>query len=135
MKAPSYLIDTSVLISLERNILAPSDVFVSGKSIILSSVVHAEMLVGFEIDKNRTRAAKSREFLDNLRTIFDYVDFGRAEAELYSELISIAVKTGTKRSKFDTMIAAMAISKNAIILTHDRAARFAGLPGVRVLEI
>jgi len=135
MKAPSYLIDTSVFISLERNKLSPEEVFVPGKTILLTSVVHAELLLGFELDKNRARATKAREFLDELRSVIDYADFGQAEAVCYSELSAFAIKDGSKRSDFDTMIAAMALSKNATIITHDRAAKFAGLPGVKVLEI
>lgn len=135
MKAPAFLIDTSVLISIERGEVLTADVFKPGRAMLLSSVVHAELLVGFDLDKNLARAARARAFFGEIRNLFDYVEFGSVEAECYAELTHFATRTGSKRSPMDTLIAAVAKTQNATILTHDRAANFAGLPGVKVEEV
>ncbi|MFM6977840.1 MAG: type II toxin-antitoxin system VapC family toxin [Micrococcales bacterium] len=135
VKAPGLVLDSSILVSLERGAVSPEEIFRPKHSIYVPSVVYAEMLVGFSLDKNINRAADNRASLDDLIQLAELLPFTATEAESYSEIMHFMRITGTKRTPIDTMIAATAKAHDATILTHDRAADFAGLPGVKVEEV
>lgn len=135
MKSNGTLFDTSVIISLERNQLILKDVLLNTDRPVLCSMVYAEVMSGIAQDANRVRATHNQKEIEKLKSMFDFVDFGEREAIALAELRAFVRREGKKRGKYDLIIAATAVANNLKILTHDRAAKFWDLPGVKVIEV
>lgn len=135
MKSIGTLFDTSVIISLERNQLSLKDVLAHTDRPVLCSMVYAEIMSGVLQDTNPVRATHNQFEIEKLKSFFDFVDFADREALALAELRTFVRREGKKRGKYDLIIAATAKANNLKILTHDRSANFAGLPGVKVEEV
>lgn len=131
----AVIIDSNILIAIERQQLKAADVFAADFEPILPAIVYAEVLTGIEKDSNLKRAKINRQLLEDFKNICNFSDFGEAEARALAQLRGEMNSIGQKRGKYDLMIAATARTHNAEILSHDRAVRFADIPGIRVREI
>jgi tRNA(fMet)-specific endonuclease VapC len=125
----NYLLDTNACISYLNNPqssvryrierLQPSSVFVC-------SVVKAELYFGV---MNSRRPLKNREKLERFLQQLGSVPFDDAAALLYGEVRAKLSKAGRPIGPYDLQIAAIALSRNLIIVTHNTKefSRIAGL--------
>lgn len=131
----SVVLDSSIIIAIENRRLSSDQVFTSDVRPILASIVFSEVLVGIHLDTNSKRKSQKQESLDQIKGLCKFKDLGEKEAEHLAELLAHTNKVGKKRGKYDLIIAAIARANDATIITHDRKAKFEGLPGVKVREI
>lgn len=123
-----YLLDTNICIDFVdgRNPVARDRVrekFAAG--LRTSSVTAAELLVG---PKESDDPEGDREKIERFLTLVEVMDFDRAAADTYADLVKQA---GMKRRSFDRLIAAHALSLNLILVTNNRK-HFADVPGLKV---
>ena len=135
MTKRNILLDTSVLIAIENKQLNIKQAVSPDIWPILPSIAYAEVSLGIKLDTNLNRAKLKQDSLDYIKSLCVFKSFGEVEAGHLAELIAHTNKVGKKRGKYDLIIAAIARANDATIITHDRKAKFEGLPGVKVREI
>ena len=99
---------------------------ISPKDIKISSVVKGELLLG--AFKSQTREQTTKKVEKFLKP-FDVLDFSDGMAYDYAEIRSILEKSGNPIGANDLLIAATALNKKAILVTHntDEFSRIQGL--------
>ena len=99
---------------------------ISPKDIKISSVVKGELLLG--AFKSQTREQTTKKVEKFLKP-FDVLDFSDGMAYDYAEIRSILEKSGNPIRANDLLIAATALNKKAILVTHntDEFSRIQGL--------
>lgn len=95
-------------------------------------MVIAEYLVGVRLTTDAARAERQRTFLDEVLQVTPVQDYTCPVAEHHADLLAHVRRTGAPRGAHDLIIAATARAAARTVLTTDRQARFADLPGVRV---
>ena len=129
------VLDTSVLIALERLQLESSEIFERDEDVLVPSIAIAEYLVGLHLSTNareRELITRNLEALERCSTI---LEFGEKEAKAFSILQAEAFKSGRGRSDFDLAMAAHAVVEDAILVTRDKNARLSELTGVVTREV
>lgn len=124
------ILDTSVLISMERRGRQLEDVASATDEVAMAAISAAELLVGTEMGRPRERTHRRRrvQALLDLVPIEAYdLDVARAHAVLLSSTIG----GGRARGAHDLIIAATAMARNRAVVTMDRRG-FVGLPGIEV---
>jgi predicted nucleic acid-binding protein len=127
---PRGLIDTSVIIDLERIDLAelPSEVAVS-------VVTLAELATGPHATNDLNERARRQERLQRAEATFDPLPIDAAVARAYGRVFAAVVGTGRKargRRRFDLLIAATALAAGLPLYTRN-VVDFGGL--AEVIEI
>lgn len=129
------VLDTSVLIALERQHLKSPQIFQNDEDVIVPAIAIAEYLVGL----HRSTNAREREIitknLQALESVATIVQFGEPEAKAFAILKVEALKSGKGRTDFDLAIAAHAVVEDAILVTRDKNARLSELTGVVTREV
>lgn len=99
---------------------------ISPKDIKISSVVKAELLLGAFKSQTRDQTTKK---VEKFLKPFDIVDFSDKMAYDYAEIRAALEKSGNPIGANDLLIAATALHKNAILVTHnlDEFSRVQGL--------
>ena len=99
---------------------------ISPKDIKFSSVVKAELLLGAFKSQTRDQTTKK---VEKFLKPFDIVDFSDKMAYDYAEIRAALEKSGNPIGANDLLIAATALHKNAILVTHnlDEFSRVQGL--------
>ena len=128
------VLDTSILIALERQELLMKDVFKKENEYLLPEMTVAEYLIGHELSTNPKFKAQRLSFLDVLEQFSVPVKFDRQHASAFARLAAQARQQGKPRGNIDMAIAASAVARDAILYTRDSKARFADLLGVTVKE-
>lgn len=124
------ILDTTVLISVERARHALEDVIRDDDDAAIAAVTVAELLVGVELATARRRAGREslvRELLEGL-TIEDYT---AETARSHASLLVATRRQGRPRGAHDLIIAATALTTGRAVVTTDTRG-FADLPGVEV---
>lgn len=119
---PGVLIDTSVLIAVERGALDLEAVAASpDEPLAISAVTAHELLRGVARLPPGIRRARSERWLETLLTalpVIDYdTDIARVHAALWAELSA----SGTRLGEHDQMIAATALSLGYDLASRDAA--------------
>lgn len=124
------LLDTSVLISVERSVESLDQVILDDDEPALSAITLAELRVGIELGSGRRR--KQREaFIGWIEQSIPVVPYDSDVAHVHARLIAHCRRTGTQRSAHDLMIAATGSASGRTVVTLDRVG-FLDLPNVRV---
>ena len=130
------LIDTSILIAVDRGDLAPDALpqAFPHETWCVSTVTVSELLQGVFRTNSRTHRAARLAYVEDKIRQFEVVDFdltaARAHAELWAELI----RDGRMVGERDLMIAATALSRDFAVATRDLRS-FPRIPGLKVLTL
>lgn len=112
------ILDTSVLIAIERGRMNAAEVVGSRDDVAISAVTAAELLMGVELASKSRRGHRLRtvEATFEQLTVEPYdLECARAHAKL----LSYTREAGTTRGAYDLLIAATAIARNRIVITAD----------------
>jgi tRNA(fMet)-specific endonuclease VapC len=128
------ILDTGVLIALERGDAVPGDALADDADIAIASITASELMVGVELADERHETAR-RATVDAVLNAFDVLPFDLPTARHHASLVAHARRQGTPRGAHDLLIAATARASSRLLITTDRRA-FEDLPGVahRVLS-
>lgn len=94
----------------------------------MAAVTIAELLVGVELSKGRSRA-KRRRLVDKVSTTLPTIDYDLAVASAHAQLLVATRQQGKPRGAHDLIIAATARATQREVLSADPSA-FENLPGV-----
>jgi tRNA(fMet)-specific endonuclease VapC len=122
------ILDTGVLVRLERQGAIPDDVVPDDADIAIAAITASELLVGVEVAdgaRREARAATVHAILD----AFDVLPFDLIVARHHESLLAHARRSGQPRGAHDLQIAATARASQRTLVTTDRTA-FVDLPGV-----
>jgi tRNA(fMet)-specific endonuclease VapC len=122
------ILDTGVLVRLERQGAIPDDVVPDDADIAIAAITASELLVGVEVAdgaRREARAATVHAILD----AFDVLPFDLIVARHHASLLAHARRSGQPRGAHDLQIAATARASQRTLVTMDRTA-FVDLPGV-----
>ncbi|MEY4434881.1 MAG: hypothetical protein RIR16_921 [Actinomycetota bacterium] len=126
------ILDTSILIAVERGHLNVAEVFSPSDEYIITSIAIAEYSAGMSAISSPARKARAADKLALMETFCETRNFTRLEAVEFAKLSAFTKMQRKPRTQFDLAIAAHALVENAIILTRDSRAAFHELPGVQV---
>lgn len=128
------IVDTGVLVALERSGAPVADAVPDDADLALAAVTAAELLVGVELadDERRSRRMAS---VEALLTGIPLIPYDLAVAREHARLLAHTRRAGRPRGAHDLQIAATAAATRRTILTTDAHA-FAELPaiGMRVVS-
>ncbi|MFC7403709.1 type II toxin-antitoxin system VapC family toxin [Georgenia alba] len=125
------LLDTNVLVDLERRLLTPTDVSGPDDDVAVPAIVLAEYRTGVERARTPEQRRRRERVLDALLLAVTVLDFTETTAEHYATLAAHTLATGKKRGQNDLQIAAHAAETQRLVVTRDFSAKFDDLPGVR----
>jgi len=123
-----YLLDTNICIDFVDGRNQNARARINAKRVAglcVSTVTAAELLVGA---KDSDDPEGDRERVERFLAIIEVVDFNRDAADSYADL---ARKVPMKRSSFDRLIAAHALSLGLILVTNNES-DFRDVPGLRI---
>lgn len=123
------ILDTSVLIAIERGRLDTAEVIDSKDDIAISAVTAAELLMGVELaskghQRQRLRAVEAT--LEQLAIEPYDLECARAHAKL----LTYTRQAGAARGAYDLLIAATALARSRTVVTADLRG-FQDLPGLK----
>ena len=124
-----YLLDTNILIELERSAppaLLPKISAHQG-SLWVSSVSVMELFYGAE---KSTQPELSAQATRDMLSLLNVADFSSADAEDAGRLRGDLSKTGTPIGAYDTLIAGQARSRGMVLVTNNTR-EFTRVPGLR----
>lgn len=122
------ILDTGVLVALERRGELADDVLPDDADIAIAAITASELLVGVHLADQQRQAAR-KATVDAILEAFDIVAFDLDTARHHAALLAHARRAGRPRGAHDLQIAATARSTGRLLLTTDHAA-FDELPGV-----
>jgi tRNA(fMet)-specific endonuclease VapC len=128
------VLDTSVLIALERQTLSLEEVISEDHMFFVPELAVGELLVGVERSGDQIHRQRRLEFLKSLETFSESVDFNRAHAHNFAKLTAQAKAIGRPRGAIDLAIAASAVTLDAVLYTRDSKGKFDQLIGLTVKE-
>lgn len=127
------LLDTSVLVEIERGTLDPGTALAGEDGpfeIAVAAISIAELLLGACLAAG-VRAERRQAFAEHMIESYPVVQYDVATARHHAELLAHCRRTGTMRGDHDLIIAATARATGRTVVTLDRKG-FEGLPDVRV---
>jgi tRNA(fMet)-specific endonuclease VapC len=124
------LVDTTFLISAERQGGALDEVIADDDDVAIAAVTVAELLVGLRLAEGRRRAAR-QAFIDGVLEVIPTLPYALRVAHQHAELLTVVRKAGRPRGAHDLIIAATALASGRTVLTADPKG-FEDLPGVQM---
>lgn len=124
------VIDSSYVIALERDERNSQDV--QDLELLLPTPVIAEILSGVRMIDNPAKAERALLKLQQIQSVMTVVDFDVKAAEAFATLNASSENRSSPRTVFDLMIASIAVSHRAMLLTLDRRANWEKLSGVKL---
>lgn len=124
------VIDSSYVIALERAERSFQDI--QDLELLLPTPVIAEILSGVKMIENPAKAERALQKLQQIQSVMTVVDFDVKAAEAFATLNASSENRSAPRTVFDLMIASIAISNRAMLLTLDRRANWEKLSGVKL---
>lgn len=130
-----YLIDTNILIELERGrlVLAQLDKGLSNESLALSSITVSELFHGVYRAQKVTLAQQRRQFVLGLLDTFPVIPFDLAAAEIHARVWAELQTQGRLIGAHDLLIGAAALAINYGVITLNRD-EFERIPNLTVLS-
>lgn len=126
------ILDTTFLIDAQRATIDLDEVISDDDDVAIAAVTVAEMRVGVELAKGKTRTSREA-LLDEVLVEIPVLDYTIDVAQSHAALLVEVRRQGRPRGAHDLIIAATALSTARIVVSADRSA-FEGLPGVAVLN-
>jgi tRNA(fMet)-specific endonuclease VapC len=128
------VLDTSILIALEKQHLSLKELFNKDLNVYLPEVAVGEYLVGTELSTNPSFKEKRLAFLRTIEDFSELVVFNREHAQNFAKLVAQAKLLGRPRGSLDLAIAASAVTLDAVLYTRDSKGKFDQLIGLTVKE-
>ncbi len=128
------VLDTSILIALEKQHLSLKELFNEDLHVFLPEVAVGEYLVGTELSTNPKFKEKRLAFLRTIEDFSELVAFNREHAQNFAKLVAQAKLLGRPRGSLDLAIAASAVTLDAVLYTRDSKGKFDQLIGLTVKE-
>lgn len=125
------ILDTCVLIDIERGRLQRSDFATTEDDLAIAAVTVAELWEGV-VRADPTRRSARADFVERILEQIPVMDYTLATGQRHGELLALTHATGAKRGSHDLIIAATAAQTERVLVTRDGKAVFDELPGVRV---
>jgi tRNA(fMet)-specific endonuclease VapC len=125
------ILDTCVLIDVERGRLQASDFAQFDDELAIAAVTAAELWEGV-IRADPARRPSRADYVERILEQIPVEDYTLSTAQRHGELLALTHVTGAKRGAQDLIIAATAAHTERILVTRDGKAAFDGLPGVFV---
>lgn len=122
------ILDTTVLISVERSRKALDGLIGDGDDVVIASITAAELLVGVHLADDARRPLRAA-FVDEVIATIPTVDYDLDVAQAHAELLAHVRRAGSPRRAHDLIIAATAKTTTRTVVSADVGA-FADLPGV-----
>ncbi|MBW0255232.1 PIN domain-containing protein [Cellulomonas sp. PS-H5] len=132
--ARRLILDTGALIAFERGRAGPQ-VVADEDDLAIAAVTVAEFRVGIELAATADRAERRRRVLAAITATTTVLDYTARTAVEHARLLAHVRRTGAPRGAHDLIIAAQAAEHGRVVVTPDRRARFAELPGVRAATL
>lgn len=132
--ARRLIVDTGVLVASERGGSSLRDIVSAEDDLVIAAITVAELRTGIELANDHHRPART-EFLTSALRALPVEFYDLAVAEAHGELLAHVHRTGSKRGAHDLIVAATAVATRRTVLTADRNARFADLPGVDCIVV
>ena len=132
--ARRLILDTGVLIAAERRGLDLSLPIADDEDVVVAAVTVAELRTGIEL-ADGPRRPRRNHFVAQVLARLPVEPYDVATAEAHGRLLAHVHRTGTPRGAHDLIVAATAVSTGRTLLTSDRSARFAELPGLDCIEL
>ena len=128
----SVLLDTNVLIRYFRGDEPFAELIESAESVVVHPVVYAEYLNGLDESKKSGKLLRRRleDFLDAPPVFL--ADVSMTTSLYYSKIYKALKDSGRMIPQNDIWIAASAIEKGYVLLTHDE--HFSQVPMLRIAE-
>lgn len=113
-----YTLDTNTLIYFfkRKGNVAQNLISKSPKDILVPAIVLYELEVGIAKSKH---PEKTRKQVDTLISRVEVIPFGAREAKIAAQIRSDLEAQGTPIGPYDILIAGIALSANAILVTHN----------------
>lgn len=121
------MVDTSILIAIERKAMDLGDVFRPGDHLMVSTPTIAELREGLHGVLSDSVRARNLLLLRFVTENFELATLDYSAACELGYLRAITARTGKPRGPFDLTIAAIARVQRAEVLTRDERAGFAEL--------
>lgn len=132
--ARRLILDTGVLIALERGRAALSERIDGDDDVVIAAITVAELRTGIELADDRHRPGRA-DFLTRVLAALPVEPYDLATAQAHGRLLAHVHRTGSTRGAHDLVIAATAAATNRTLLTTDRLARLTDLPGVECVVL
>jgi predicted nucleic acid-binding protein len=129
------IVDTSIIVTMERRGQAFTEALPAEADVALPAIVVAEYRAGIEREVDPDRAVRRFAWLASILSQAVVLDYSATTAEYHARLLAYTRQQGTPRVPHDLIIAAHAAETGRAIVTLDRKARFADLPGVTVADV
>ena len=131
----AQLIDTSVLISMERQRRPFSDLTTaaSNEPMALAAITASELLVGVLRSDSPQRRLRGEAFVEAVLESIPVLPFDLRVARIHAEIWAVLAATGQGIGSNDTMIAATALAHGHVVLT-DNIRDFNRVPGLEVRQ-
>jgi tRNA(fMet)-specific endonuclease VapC len=123
-------LDTTFLIDAERVGGALDDVIDDNDDVAIATITVAELRVGVELCRGKTRMSRQK-FLDDVLANVPVIDYDLDVADAHAQLLVFVGQQGRPRGAHDLVIAATALASQRTVLTADQKA-FADLPGIEL---
>jgi predicted nucleic acid-binding protein len=123
------ILDTAVLIAVERGRLSLTDLGTEADDIALAAVSAAELWFGVEMADDAHQAQRA-SFVNGIIEQFRVEGYDLEVARVHGRLLAETRRLGRPRGSYDLIIAATSVARNRIVVTMDKG--FAELPGVQV---
>lgn len=126
------ILDTTFLIDTERTTIDLDEVIEDDDDVAIAAITVAELRVGVELAKGKTRTSREALYNEVLVEI-PVLDYTIDVAQSHAALLVEVRHQGRPRGAHDLIIAATALSTARIVVSADHSA-FEDLPGVAVLN-
>jgi len=128
------ILDTGVLIAVERGKVALDDVLADDDDPVIAAVTAAELLQGVELSDADRRPAR-QSFVDSVLATVPVEEYTVDVARFHARLLAHVRRAGRPKGAHDLIIAATALASARMLITYDKRARFDDLPGLRLREL
>lgn len=126
------ILDTNVLIDVERG--RTDFTAFDDDDVAIAALTVAEYRVGIDLAGSSDRADMRARALAVIMDVVDVLDYTETTAAHHARLMATIRTSGRARAAHDLVIAAHAVETDRVLVSHDAAARFGELPGVRAVE-
>jgi tRNA(fMet)-specific endonuclease VapC len=124
------MLDTSVLVAVERRRARLDQLIDDDDDVSISAVTAAELWVGVELADARRRPRRTT-FVEQVLSTIPVEDYDLETAQVHARLLADALRPGRPRGAHDLLVAAMAIARRRELVTHDRQG-FQGIEGLTI---